>query len=47
MKAAIDEPLGNVVDGQSRALVERARIDDALVRDAPVLPCVEYVIGST
>ena len=30
----------------SRAFVERARVDDALMRNAPVLPRVEYVIGS-
>src|SRR5262249_56163195 len=46
MEAAIDEPLGDVVDGHSGALVERPSIDDAFVSDAPVPPCVEHAIGT-
>ena len=46
MEAAIDEPLGDVVDRHSGAFVERPRIDDALVRDAPMPACVEHVVGA-
>src|SRR6516164_10797431 len=46
MEAAIDEALGDVVDGHSSALVERARIDNALMRDTPMSSCVEHMVGT-
>src|SRR5262249_1839323 len=46
MKTAIDEPLGDVIYGDSCALVERAGIDDALMRHPPVFSRVEQVVGA-
>ena len=34
MKAVVDEPLGNVLDRDAGRLLQRTRVDDALVRDA-------------
>ena len=36
VEAVVDEPLGDVVDGDARVLGDRAQVDDALVRDEPV-----------
>src|SRR6476660_246773 len=46
MEAAIDEPLGDVVDRYSGAFVQRPRIDDAFVRDAPLPACVDHGVGA-
>ncbi len=36
MKTTVDEPLCDIVDCDAGALVERARVDNAFVRDATV-----------
>ena len=36
VKAVIDKPLGNIVDGDAGAVLDHTRIDDAFVRDQAV-----------
>ena len=44
METAIDEALGDVVDGDAGFLEQGPRVDDALMRDAPVGARVEHVV---
>lgn len=44
METAVDQPLGYVVDADARALHQRPRIDNTLVRDAIVATLVKYRI---
>lgn len=46
MEAAVDEPLGDVVDRNAGALIQRPCIDDAFMCHAPLLACVEHVVGA-
>ncbi len=46
VEAAIDQALGDVVDGDAGAVDQRTRVDDAFMRDAAGFRLVEHVVGA-
>ena len=45
VEAEVDEPLGDVVDGDAGGLGDRPQVEDALVGDAVVVARVEHRVG--
>ena len=46
MEAVVDQPLGDVVDGDAGAVLEGPRVEDALMRDPTLAALVEHVEGA-